>query len=95
MELRASQQATQMNAQIAQQRYQAGCLKLRSALVQGEPVFQNGSPLPKGTIVCDRFGNTGKLVPRDFDKDGKYVPVVAETAFTGNSKVVKSVFGGR
>lgn len=95
MQLKVSMQDTQMSAEIAEERYKKGCLKLKGALVQGKPVYRSGEALSKGTIVCDRLGNTGKLIPRDFDNDGIYSPVVGETAYTGNSEVVSNSFGGK
>ncbi|MHC0068795.1 hypothetical protein ACWATR_39045 [Nostoc sp. UIC 10890] len=86
MKLRASQQHSEVEAEIAEERYSKGCYLVDGDLVQGEPVFNTKTkkPLVRGTIVCDRKGNTGKLVPRDFDQDGRKNAVVGEPAFTGN-----------
>ncbi|MBD2409492.1 hypothetical protein FACHB389_10720 [Nostoc calcicola FACHB-389] len=84
--LRASQQHSEAEATIAEQRYSNGCYLVDGDLVQGEPVYNQKTKkaLVRGTIVCDRKGNTGKLIPRDFDRDGRLNAVVGEPAFTGN-----------
>ena len=83
-------------AEIAAGRYESGCLLVANNgkkvnLIQGQTVVDavTKKPLPKNTVVCDRNGNTGVLLPRDFDGDGKKTVVVAETAFTGDSDVVR------
>lgn len=95
-ELRASQQAAKNQAAIAEERYKNGCLVLLYkgklvAISQGEPVYDRttNQPLPKGTVVCDGYGTTGILEPRDFDGDGKFKPVITSEAFTGNSLLIK------
>lgn len=82
--------------EIAKTRYENGCVILLNRkrgytnLEQGQTVVDpiRWTPLPKGTVVCDRNGNTGVLAPRDFDGDGRFTTVVAETAFTGNHDVI-------
>jgi hypothetical protein len=95
LELTASQQDAESQASIANQRYQTGCLMLVSNskfvhLAQAITVIDpdRKTPLPKGTLVCDAFGNTGRLAPRDFDTDGVFVTVITETAFTGNQEII-------
>lgn len=94
-ELTASQQDAESQAEIANQRYQSGCLMLSNNgkfvhLAQAITVIDpdRRTPLPKGTLICDSYGNTGKLVARDFDRDGIFTTVIAETAFTGNQEIV-------
>jgi hypothetical protein len=94
--LKASEQAADEQAKIAEQRYKDGCLVIVSTknpnnyttLTEGEPVYDRtrNVPLPVGTKVCDRYGNTGKIVE---GQDG--TPVVGELAFTGNSEVIALV----
>jgi hypothetical protein len=95
-ELRATQQAAKNQAAIADERYKNGCLILLYkgqlvAIAQGKPVYDptTKQPLSKGTVVCDGYGTTAILEPRDFDGDGKFQPVVASEAFTGNSQLIK------
>ncbi|MEH2384165.1 MAG: hypothetical protein V7K27_35650 [Nostoc sp.] len=95
-ELRASQQSAKNQAAIAEERYRNGCLILLYkgrlvAIAQGKPVYDpiTKQPLPKGTVVCDGYGTSAILEPRDFDGDGKFQPVVASEAFTGNSQLIK------
>lgn len=95
LELTASQQDAESQAEIANQRYQSGCLMLVDNgkfvhLAQAITVIDpdRKTPLPKGTLICDSFGNTGKLAPRDFDQDGVFVTVITETSFTGNLEIV-------
>ncbi|MBG1267755.1 hypothetical protein [Nostoc sp. WHI] len=95
-ELRASQQAVKNQAAIAEERYRNGCLVLLYkgqlvAIAQGKPVYDpvTKQPLPKRTVVCDGYGTTGILEPRDFDGDGKFKPVITSEAFTGNSPLIK------
>ncbi|MBD2509531.1 hypothetical protein H6G91_19920 [Nostoc muscorum FACHB-395] len=95
-ELRATQQAAKNQAAIADERYRSGCLILLYkgqlvAIAQGKPAYDpvTKQPLPKGTVVCDGYGTTAILEPRDFDGDGKFQPVVASEAFTGNSQLIK------
>ncbi len=94
-ELTASQQDAESQAEIANQRYQSGCLMLSVNgkfvhLSQAARVIDpdQKTPLPKGTLICDSYGNTGRLAPRDFDGDGIYTTVITETAFTGNQEIV-------
>ncbi|PHJ60243.1 hypothetical protein VF14_11600 [Nostoc linckia z18] len=95
-QLRATQQAAKNQAAIADERYKNGCLVLLYkgqlvALAQGRPVYDpiTKQPLPKGTVVCDGYGTTAILEPRDFDGDGKFQPVITLEAFTGNSQLIK------
>lgn len=95
-ELRAKEQAAKNQAAIAEERYKNGCLILLYkrqlvAIAQGKPVYDptTKQPLPKGTVVCDGYGTTAILEPRDFDGDGKFQPVIASEAFTGNSLLIK------
>ena len=95
MQLRVSQQQTQMQAEIANEPYQNGCLIVvtiadptqLTSLNEGQPVLDGASkvPLPLGTIVCDAHGNTAKIIP---DANGN--PVAGEIAFTGNREIVES-----
>jgi hypothetical protein len=94
-ELTASQQDAESQAEIANQRYQSGCLMLSTNgkfvhLSQAATVIdpERKTPLPKGTLVCDSYGNTGRLAPRDFDRDGIFTTVITETAFTGNQEII-------
>lgn len=94
MKLRASQQSAEAQAEIANNRYQSGCVmvvamkdpKSYTSLSEGQPVLDRvrKTPLPAGTIICDANGNTGKIVL----VQGK--PVVGEMAFTGNKNLVTS-----
>jgi hypothetical protein len=95
-DLETSGEFLRQQAEIAAGRYESGCLLVTSNreyvnLVQGLTIVDSKTkkPLPKNTVVCDSNGNTGVLLPRDFDGDGKKTVVVAETAFTGDSTVVK------
>lgn len=93
MQLQASEQANQQRAQIAEARYQQGCILVVAlhdpssftTISEGQPVIDQarGVPFPIGTIVCDSFGNTGKIIAAS---DG--TPVVGEVAFTGNRAVI-------
>lgn len=92
MKLRASQQTTEAQAEIANDRYNNGCVmvvamkdpKSYTSLSENQPVLDRvrKTPLPPGTIVCDANGNTGKIVLIDGQ------PVVGEMAFTGNKNLV-------
>jgi hypothetical protein len=83
-------------ARLAEKRYQSGCLllvnrdgtftNLAQGLIVVDPIRKTA--LPKGTVICDTNGNTGVLQPRDFDRDGKWTVVIADTAFTGNRNLV-------
>jgi hypothetical protein len=83
-------------AKLAEARYKSGCVLLANHqggftnLSQGLTVVDpiRKTPLPKGTVICDINGNTGVLQPRDFDRDGKWTVVIADTAFTGNRNLV-------
>jgi|SRR4028119_407348 hypothetical protein len=93
MQLRASLEASQQQAEIASARYQSGCVmvvamnnpKFFTTLSEGQPVMDRirKTPLPIGTIVCDANGNTAKIV----SVQGK--PVVGELAFTGDRTLVE------
>ena len=92
MKLRASQQTSEAQAEIANDRYKNGCVmvvamkspKNYTSLSEGQPVLDRvrKTPLPAGTIVCDANGNTGRIVTV------KGQPVVGEMAFTGNKTLV-------
>ncbi|MCC5636283.1 hypothetical protein LC593_10525 [Nostoc sp. CHAB 5844] len=97
-QLKASQQAVDKQAAIAEGRYNQGCLfvvtnrtKMQTTLTEGEPVLDRArnKPLPLGALVCDVFGNTGKIIASE---NG---PVVGEIAFTGDSVVVDRAFAKR
>lgn len=95
-ELRAKGQAAKNQAAIADERYKSGCLILLYkgqlvAIAQGKPAYDTVTkqPLPKGTVVCNGYGTTGILEPRDFDGDGKFQPVIASEAFTGDRLLIK------
>ena len=93
-QLRASQQAAQAQAEIAEERYRNGCVmvvamsdpKSFTTLSEGQPVIDRvrRKPLPSGTIVCDANGNTAKIVL------GVDRLVVGEIAFTGNQEVIQA-----
>ena len=89
--LEVSQEATNGQAPIAEQRYKSGCVMVFSsdpakpnhftALSQGQPVLdgsRKGAVVPDNTIVCDALGNTAKI------SNG----VTADFAFTPNRQVV-------
>jgi hypothetical protein len=86
-----------LQAEVAEERYKAGCLILADKdgrfinLQQGQTVVDpvKGTPLAKYTVVCDASGNTGVLLPRDFDGDGRKTTVAADIAFTGNRSIVE------
>ncbi|MFB8788638.1 MAG: hypothetical protein U7123_07245 [Potamolinea sp.] len=92
MKLRASQQTSEAQAEIANKRYENGCVmvvaiknpKDYTSLSEGQPVLDRvqKTPLPAGTVVCDANGNTGKIVTV------KGQPVVGEMSFTGNKTLV-------
>lgn len=96
-ELEKTSDFVKQQAEIAEGRYEAGCLILVGKngkpinLEQGQIVVDptRNTPLPKFTVVCDANGNTGVLLPRDFDGDGRKTTVVADTAFTGNRAVIE------
>ncbi|MBD2168617.1 hypothetical protein H6G04_30010 [Calothrix membranacea FACHB-236] len=94
-EMLAGQQSDKNQSAIAEQRYKDGCLILlykgqMAAIAQGRPVYDplTKFPLPKGTQVCDGYGTTARLEPRDFDGDGVFIPVITQEAFTGNKEVI-------
>lgn len=92
-QLQATSLFTEQQAAIAEQRYSAGCVLVVAtndpskftSLSEGQPVLDavRGVPLPTGTVVCDAFGNTARII----DQDGN--PVAGEFAFTGNKQVVE------
>jgi hypothetical protein len=96
MALQASQQDAEQKASIAEARYKAGCIVVvasnntgfYSALTEGAPVIDSirGTALPPNTIVCDKDGNTAKLVPGVYQ--GSKTAVAWEMAFTGNRAVI-------
>jgi hypothetical protein len=93
--LTLSQQQIEEQALIAEARYTKGCRLVVSkrspdkftALTEGQPVFDRArnTPLPVGTVVCDAYGNTARII----DLDGE--PVVGDMAFTGNQQVIDKV----
>ncbi|MDB9369167.1 hypothetical protein PN456_09375 [Nodularia spumigena CS-586/05] len=93
--LRASQQAAQAQAEIAEQRYRDGCVMVVAmnnpdsftSLSEGEPVIDHvrNVPLPIGTVVCDANGNTAVIIK------GENQPVTGEIAFTGNQELIANV----
>jgi len=93
MMLHASQEAADAQAEIAKQRYKAGCVMVVSmshpdhytSLSEGQPVLDRvrKTPLPTGTIVCDANGNTARIVLGINKK-----PVVGEVAFTGDRTII-------
>ncbi|MBD2457993.1 hypothetical protein H6G80_28500 [Nostoc sp. FACHB-87] len=87
--MQASNDHAQAQAEIANQRYAAGCFMVDGLLIQGKPIYdpKTRKALARGVVVCDRYGNTGRLIPADFDKDGKLNAVVGEVAFTGNPPI--------
>lgn len=92
-QLQATSLFTEQQAAIAEQRYSSGCVLVVAtndpskftSLTEGQPVLDavRGVPLPAGTVVCDAFGNTARIV----SVDGQ--PVAGEFAFTGNKQVVE------
>lgn len=96
MLLHTSQEAASSQAEIADLRYQTGCVMVVSmnhpdtytSLTEGQPVLDRvrKTPLPVGTVVCDANGNTARIV-QGLDK----TPVVGELAFTGSRQLVESV----
>lgn len=92
MKLRASEQAAQAQAEIAEERYKSGCVFVvasndpnsYTSLTEGQAVLDKvrGKPLPIGTVVCDANGNTARII------NGVDKPVAGEIAFTGNQDVV-------
>jgi hypothetical protein len=92
-QLQATSLFTEQQAEIAEKRYSEGCVLVVASndpskftsLSEGQPVLDavRGVPLPAGTVVCDAFGNTARII----DQDGN--PVAGELAFTGNKQVVE------
>lgn len=92
-QLQASSLFVEQQAAIAEQRYSAGCVLVVAtndpskftSLSEGQPVLDavRGVPLPTGSIVCDAFGNTARIIAQDGE------PVAGEFAFTGNKQVVE------
>ncbi|AUT00879.1 hypothetical protein CLI64_10990 [Nostoc sp. CENA543] len=81
----ATQEYSRELAEIANQRYQNGCIRVEGYLQSGKPVIKDGKQLPANAIVCDNFGNTGVLIPADFDEDGRLNAVVGKIAYTGSA----------
>ncbi|WP_445634497.1 hypothetical protein NSTC745_06320 [Nostoc sp. DSM 114161] len=90
--LALSQQQAEEAAKIAEARYTKGCKLVVSkkspnnftTLTEGKSIFDRArnAPLPVGTVVCDAYGNTAKIVEGE---------VVGEIAFTGNQAVIDKV----
>ena len=92
--LTLAQQEATAAAEIARQRFEAGCVPVVSqdqqtyvSLVEGQPVVDSatGIPLPVGTLVCDAHGNTGVMVATDGGG-----PVVGLVAFVGDRALVEA-----
>lgn len=89
-QLELSQKYAEQAAQIAIQRYDAGCVFVVGinqpenavSVIEGQAVvdFYTLAPIPNGSIVCDFQGNTGVIA------DG----VVSLPAFTGNRAVIEA-----
>lgn len=87
--LTLSEQQAQAKAKVAEDRYKKGCRLVVSqkrpdkltTLTEGKPVFDRArnARLPVGTVVCDAYGNTARIVEGE---------VVGEIAFTGNQQVI-------
>ncbi|MBD1871232.1 hypothetical protein H6F95_28785 [Cyanobacteria bacterium FACHB-471] len=92
-QLQATSLFVEQQAEIAEKRYSGGCVLVVASddpskftsLTEGQPVLDavRGVPLPAGTVVCDAFGNTARIVSVDGN------PVAGEFAFTGNKQVVE------
>ncbi|MBD2054795.1 hypothetical protein H6F88_01940 [Oculatella sp. FACHB-28] len=91
-QLQATSLFVEQQAEIAEQRYSEGCVLVVASndptkftsLTEGQPVLDSvrNVPLPAGTVVCDVFGNTARIV----SLDGQ--PVASEFAYTGNKQLV-------
>jgi hypothetical protein len=90
--LTLSQQQIEASAKIAEARYNKGCKLVVSkkspgqftTLTEGKAILDRArnAPLPVGTVVCDAYGNTARIVAGE---------VVGEIAFTGNQTVIDKV----
>lgn len=88
IQLRLSQNQAQQSAEIANARYQSGCVMVVATnspsdfttLTLGQPVIDRVRqvPLPDNTLVCDANGNTGEIIGG----------VVDRMAFTGDRSIV-------
>ena len=92
-ELTRSKIFSEATSEVAQERYQKGCLLLSGgaypnlvfpSVVEGAIVRnrETGQPLPRGTVVCDSQGATGVLIEGG---------VVSSVAVTPNREVVAKV----
>jgi len=100
-QLAADNQAAKLRADIASNRYKAGCLMvvsgadptLYASIVDGMPVldYATKAPIALNTVVCDQHGNTG-VINRTATVTGfdGVVPVVGDIAFTGDRDVVNA-----
>lgn len=92
-QLQATSLFVEQQAAIAEKRYIDGCILVVAtnapdqftSLTEGQPVLDavRGVPLPVGTVVCDAYGNTARIV----DQGGS--PVAGEFAYTGSKQVVQ------
>lgn len=88
IQLRLSQAQAKQSAEMANARYQSGCVMVVATnspsdfttLTQGQPVIDRvrNVPLPDNTVVCDANGNTGEIIGG----------VVDRMAFTGDRSIV-------
>lgn len=88
--LSAQQQDVSAKAEIANARYESGCILVvssgdptKSAAIQQErPVLDGatGHPLSDGSVVCDPFGTTAIIMGQ----------VASQIAYTGDMEVVKA-----
>lgn len=95
VDLKLSQQEAEQKSEIANERYQKGCLPVVSddqdyyvSLIELSPVVDpiTQVPLPAGSVVCDAHGNTAVLV--DLDGDPNTAAVASNFAFTGQKAVI-------